>query len=62
MVEMLNPQEDERVLDPACGTGGFLQTLKHLLERWKKKKALRVTLTRLRISSPISTTREVCAE
>ena len=36
MVEMLDPQEDERVLDPACGTGGFLrETLKHLLERWK---------------------------
>ena len=37
MVEMLDPQEDERVLDPACGTGGFLrETLKHLLERWKQ--------------------------
>lgn len=24
MVEMLNPQEHERVLDPACGSGGFL--------------------------------------
>jgi type I restriction enzyme M protein len=36
MVEMLDPQEDERVLDPACGTGGFLrETLKHLLEHWK---------------------------
>jgi type I restriction enzyme M protein len=36
MVEMLDPQEDERVLDPACGTGGFLrETLKHLLECWK---------------------------
>jgi type I restriction enzyme M protein len=37
MVEMLDPQEEERVLDPACGTGGFLrETLKHLLERWKQ--------------------------
>jgi type I restriction enzyme M protein len=37
MVEILDPQEDERVLDPACGTGGFLrETLKHLLERWKQ--------------------------
>ena len=36
MVEILDPQENERVLDPACGTGGFLrETLKHLLERWK---------------------------
>lgn len=24
MVEMLNPTEDDRVLDPACGSGGFL--------------------------------------
>lgn len=24
MVEMLNPTENERVLDPACGSGGFL--------------------------------------
>jgi type I restriction enzyme M protein len=39
IVEMLDPQEDERVLDPACGTGGFLhETLKHLLERWKQEE------------------------
>jgi type I restriction enzyme M protein len=39
MVEILDPQEDERVLDSACGTGGFLrETLKHLLERWKKEE------------------------
>jgi type I restriction enzyme M protein len=39
MVEMLDPQEGERVLDPACGTGGFLrETLKHLLERWKHEE------------------------
>ncbi len=25
-VNMLDPQDDERVLDPACGTGGFLVT------------------------------------
>ncbi len=31
MVAMLDPQPDERVMDPACGTGGFLvSTLKHL--------------------------------
>jgi type I restriction enzyme M protein len=31
MVSILNPQEKERVLDPACGTGGFLvATLNHL--------------------------------
>lgn len=32
-VTMLNPQPDERVLDPACGTGGFLITaMNHALE------------------------------
>ncbi len=31
MAAMLDPQPDERVMDPACGTGGFLvSTLKHL--------------------------------
>ena len=31
MVEMLDPQPHEKVLDPACGTGGFLvSTLKHI--------------------------------
>ncbi|MEV7523767.1 N-6 DNA methylase [Streptomyces sp. NPDC091371] len=38
MVEMLDPQQDETVLDPTCGTGGFLQaTLKHLRDGWKKE-------------------------
>lgn len=38
MVEILDPQEDETVLDPTCGTGGFLQaTLKHLRHTWKKR-------------------------
>ncbi|WP_406199483.1 N-6 DNA methylase [Streptomyces europaeiscabiei] len=38
MVEILDPQEDETVLDPTCGTGGFLQaTLKHLRHTWKKE-------------------------
>ncbi|MFT4210748.1 MAG: N-6 DNA methylase [Microbacterium sp.] len=32
-VTMLNPQPDERVLDPSCGTGGFLITaMNHALE------------------------------
>jgi type I restriction enzyme M protein len=31
MVSMLDPKPDERVMDPACGTGSFLvSTLKHL--------------------------------
>lgn len=35
MVEMLAPNEDERVLDPACGTGGFLiSTLAYLNDRF----------------------------
>lgn len=38
MVEILDPQEDETVLDPTCGTGGFLQaTLKHLHHSWKRE-------------------------
>ena len=37
MVRILNPQEDESVLDPACGTGGFLrETLRHLLNGWRE--------------------------
>jgi type I restriction enzyme M protein len=35
MVQILNPQPHERVLDPACGTGGFLvATLDHLNQRF----------------------------
>lgn len=38
MVEILDPKQDETVLDPTCGTGGFLQaTLKHLHQTWKKE-------------------------
>jgi len=40
-VDMINPSIDERVLDPACGTGGFiviamLQTLKELQDAYIK--------------------------
>ncbi len=39
MVEMLDPQEDETVLDPTCGTGGFLaETLNHLHHKWQKEE------------------------
>ncbi|MGW6733608.1 methylation-associated defense system DNA methyltransferase MAD2 [Streptomyces sp. NPDC055013] len=39
MVEILDPQEDETVLDPTCGTGGFLQaTLNHLHHTWQKQE------------------------
>ena len=35
MVQMLDPKANERVLDPACGTGGFLvATLDHLDKRF----------------------------
>jgi len=38
MVEILDPKQHETVLDPTCGTGGFLQaTLKHLHQTWKKE-------------------------
>ena len=40
MVDILDPQETDTVLDPACGTGGFLrQTLRHLLEKWRARGA-----------------------
>lgn len=36
-VKMINPKEDERIIDPACGTGGFLvQTLAHLLDKFER--------------------------
>ncbi|MCY7751466.1 N-6 DNA methylase [Bacillus inaquosorum] len=36
-VKMINPQPDEMVLDPSCGSGGFLvYTLKHVREIYKK--------------------------
>jgi type I restriction enzyme M protein len=35
-VRILDPQEHERILDPACGTGGFLvATLAHMLEKFR---------------------------
>jgi type I restriction enzyme M protein len=38
MVQVLDPQLDERVLDPACGTGGFLvATIDHQFKRLKQE-------------------------
>lgn len=38
VIEMLNPKESETLLDPACGTGGFLvATLKLLLDKFRKE-------------------------
>lgn len=39
MVEMLDPQENQRVLDPACGSGGFLVMV---LDHVRKKIARRL--------------------
>jgi hypothetical protein len=40
LVERINPQLGETVLDPACGTGGFLVcTIDHLREKYKKTAA-----------------------
>lgn len=37
-VQMLDPKPHERVLDPACGTGGFLvATIDHQLKRFKSE-------------------------
>ena len=39
MVDILNPQLGEKILDPACGTGGFLTcTIEHLRRQVKNKK------------------------
>jgi type I restriction enzyme M protein len=36
MVRILAPKEHEKVLDPACGTGGFLrETLRYRLDQWR---------------------------
>ena len=38
VVEILDPKEDERLLDPACGTGGFLvAALAHRMERFREE-------------------------
>jgi type I restriction enzyme M protein len=38
-VEMLDPKENETVLDPACGTGGFLvATLGYMLKKFRNKQ------------------------
>ena len=39
VVEMLEPKESETVLDPACGTGGFLvATLGHMLKKYREEQ------------------------
>ena len=42
VIQMLAPKEQERVLDPACGTGGFLvETLNYLMKEFRKEKQLK---------------------
>jgi type I restriction enzyme M protein len=37
VVQILDPKEDDRILDPACGTGGFLvATLAHMMNRFRE--------------------------
>ena len=39
VVEMLDPKENETLLDPACGTGGFLvATLGHMLKKFREER------------------------
>ena len=41
VVEILDPKEDERLLDPACGTGGFLvATLAHRMDRFREEERI----------------------
>ncbi len=38
VVDILDPKEDERILDPACGTGGFLvAALAHLMAKFRRE-------------------------
>src|SRR4029079_3443027 len=42
VVEILDPKEDEQVLDPACGPGGFLvATLAHMMSRFREAAKIR---------------------
>jgi len=39
-VKMLNPKADEYVIDPACGSGGFLiHSMRYVWDNWLKKAA-----------------------
>jgi type I restriction enzyme M protein len=42
VVQILDPKEDEKILDPACGTGGFLvATLAHMMSRFREAAKIR---------------------
>lgn len=41
VIDMLDPKEDETLLDPACGTGGFLVAgLGHMLKQFREEENL----------------------
>ncbi len=43
VVEMLDPKESESLLDPACGTGGFLvANLGHMLKKFREEQKTQV--------------------
>lgn len=43
VVEMLDPKEDQTLLDPACGTGGFLvATLGYMLKKFREEQNTQV--------------------
>ena len=45
MVDMIDPKLDEMVLDPACGTGGFLaHVLDHKIDHYVETVEDRVTV------------------
>jgi type I restriction enzyme M protein len=40
-VDMLDPKTDERLIDPACGTGGFMvSTLSHLFSKLREERGV----------------------
>jgi type I restriction enzyme M protein len=42
VVEILAPKENERILDPACGTGGFLvATLAYMMKKFREQAKVR---------------------
>jgi type I restriction enzyme M protein len=39
MVPVVNPGKDDKILDPACGTAGFLiSSYKHILSKYNNKE------------------------